>query len=346
MLTLVNAFAARGLMVDLVLAKAEGPFLKEVGSGVRVVDLGASRVIASLPGLVRYIRRERPQAILSALSYANIVAIWARFISRVPTTLVVSERNTLTQSIGSSILLRSRFIPWLMRISYPRADAVVAVSGGVAADLATVIGLSSRKISVIYNPVVGPELLRKADEEVEHPWVDESASPIVLAVGRLTRQKDYQTLVSAFAQVRSGRPARLIILGEGEARTPLEQQVRSLGIADDVLLPGFVENPFSWMRRAAVFVLSSRWEGLPGVLIQAMACGVPVVSTDCPSGPAEILEDGKWGRLCQVGDAAALALAIGRTLDENEHPDIVSRSSDFGEEQAVAAYLRVLRVDS
>ena len=346
MLTLANAFAARGYATDLVLAKAQGPFLKEVGPGVQVIDLGAPRVIASLPGLVRYIRRERPLAILSALSYANVVAIWARWISNVPARLVISERNTLTRSTEGSAMMRARLIPWLMRLSYPKADAVVAVSAGVAADLAATIGLSPDRISVIYNPVVGAELLRKADKGVGHAWVDEQETPIILSVGRLTPQKDYQTLMAAFARIRAERPARLAILGEGEARAALEKQIKALGIAEHVLLPGFVDNPFSWMRRAAVFVLSSRWEGLPGVLIQAMACGVPVVSTDCPSGPAEVLADGKWGRLCPVGDVPALARAIVDTLDDEKHPDVVARAQEFGEEQAVSAYLRLLHAPS
>jgi glycosyltransferase involved in cell wall biosynthesis len=346
LLTVVNAFAARGLAVDLVLAKATGPFLSAVRPGVRVVDLGGARVFASLPALVRYIRRERPLAMLSALSHANVVAIWARWISNVPVRLVVSERNTLTQTTASSELFRARFIPWLMRISYPKADAVVAVSAGVAADLASAIGLSPSRISVIYNPVVGPELLQKSGEEIGNCWVDARDTPIVLAVGRLTAQKDYPTLIDAFARVHAQKRARLVILGEGEARGALENQIQSLGLAEHVLLPGFVDNPFPWMRRADVFVLSSRWEGLPGVLIQAMACGTPVVSTDCPSGPAEILANGRWGRLSPVGDVRALASAILDTLDDVSHPDVALRAQDFGEEKAVAAYLELMEATS
>src|SRR5690606_7355967 len=136
-----------------------------------------------------------------------------------------------------------------------------------------------------------------AEELVEHPWAQAGDSPIILGVGRLSAQKDFPTLLRAFSRVRTLRPARLAILGEGPARTELEELARQLDCEDDVLLPGFQNNPFSWMTSSRVFVLSSLWEGLPGALVQAMACGVPVISTDCNSGPAEILEGGKWGTL-------------------------------------------------
>lgn len=344
MLNLANGFADKGLKVDLVLAKAEGPFLTQVDGRVRVVDLRASRVAASLPALVRYLQKNRPAAMLSAMHYANLIAICARMLARVPTRLVVSERNTLSLASDSSSLKRMRLIPGLMRLLYPRADAVVAVSAGVAADLVSVIGLPRERVSVIYNAVVDSELLTKSQEAVDHPWLGADDSPIVLAVGRLSPQKDHLTLIRAFALVRSVRSARLVILGEGEMRQALERQIQHMGMEGDVLLPGFEENPFKWMRRAATFVLSSRWEGLPGVLIQAMACGTPVISTDCPSGPREILADGKWGRLVPVGDDVAMAEAIISTLDEKDHPDVVSRAMEFGIDPAVFAYRRVLGI--
>ena len=342
-LTLANAFSKRGLSVDLVLAKKEGPFLRDVEPSVRVIDLGASRVLASLPGLVRYIRREHPNAIISALSHANVIAIWARQLAAVPTRLIVTERNTLTRWSEATPLRRARLMPFFMRLSYRKADAVVAVSGGVADDLATAIGFPREHISVIYNPVVTPELIERSGETLHHPWFEFGAAPVILAAGRLNHQKDFATLIRAFAQVRLQRLTRLVILGEGETRNALQTQVSDLGLGQDVLLPGFISNPYPWMRRAAVFVLSSRWEGLPGVLIQAMACGTPVISTDCPSGPIEILAQGKWGRLVPVGNAAALAEAIIATLDEDNHPDVASRAKEFSLEVAVTAYLRILQ---
>lgn len=230
-----------------------------------------------------------------------------------------------------------------MRWFYPWADKIVAVSDGVAADLARFARLPRSLITTIYNPFDIGGMRIKAEEEPELPWVLPEALPVLLGVGRLTEQKDFTSLIQAFALVRQQRQVRLLILGEGELRNALAAQAKSLGLTpEDFAMPGFVSNPFSYLRRAEVFVLSSRWEGLPGVLIQAMACGAPVVATDCPSGPAEILEDGKWGRLVPVGDVSALANAIAVTLDEEQHPEVAQRAADFSVDRAVDAYLRVM----
>lgn len=347
MVTLANAFAAQGYTVDLVLATASGPYRKNVSRGVRVVDLAARRVLFSLPALVRYLRRERPRAMLSALHHANVVAVWARQVARSPTVLVVSERNTLT---ASPISAKKRAVPsrlWLMKHTYPRADRVVAVSQGVAEDLVSAIGLRREHVQVIYNPVVTDEILRLSGEPVRHPWCVPGAPPVILAAGRLTEQKDFSTLIRAYALVRERRLGRLVILGEGEERGALEALIARLGLEDDVSLPGFVDNPFAWMRQARLFVLSSRWEGLPSVLIQAMACGTQVVSTDCPSGPAEILENGRWGRLVPVGDPEALASAIRAAVDDDEaeRPDVEARASAFGLDPSVRGYLDALGLE-
>ncbi|WP_347888163.1 glycosyltransferase [Nitrosomonas europaea] len=345
MVTLANGFADRGLKIDLVLAQAEGPYLSEVSPGVRIVDLQSNRVLTSLPGLVRYLRRERPQAMLSALNHANVIAVVARMLAGVPVRLVVSERNNVSLSGSSSKNLRSRVVLHMMRWAYRKTDGVTAVSGGVADDLANAINLPRDRISVIFNPVVTPELIEKSRMPLKHPWLGEGKPPVILGVGRLTPQKDFVTLIRAFAQVRTVRNCRLVILGEGELRAELEQLVASLGVQDNVQLPGFADNPFAWMSRVRLFVLSSRWEGLPNVLIQAMACGAAVVSTDCPSGPDEILEGGKWGRLVPVGDEEALAEAMVTLLEmpENQLSDVRQRAGGFRPELAVDAYLKILR---
>ena len=342
LVNLANGFAERGYGVDLVLAKAEGVYFDQLSPAVRVVDLHTPRVLRALPGLVSYLRRERPAALLSALNHANVIACLAHRLARVPTRLVISERNTLSVSRPQNA--RGRLVPWFMRWTYPWADAVVAVSQGVADDLVRTLGIAAERVKVIYNPVVDDELLAKAQEPLDHPWFTDGAPPVVLGVGRLTEQKDFPTLIRAFARVRTHRRARLMILGEGELRPQLEALVRQLGLQDDVALPGFVANPFAYMARAAVFVLSSRWEGLPGALIQAMACGAPVVSTDCPSGPREILEDGRWGRLVPVGDVDALAEAISATLSDGKRPDVAARAAAFRVEEAVEGYLHVMGV--
>jgi len=315
MIKLAGGLAERGYPVDLVLAHASGPFMAETPETVRLVDLGAPRVLASLPRLVDYLRRERPAAMLSVL-HANLVALWARRLTGIPHRLVVSERNTLSSEVQAYATdVRMRLVPLLMRSCYPWADCVVAVSQGVAADLAECVKLPAGRIRVIYNPIITPRLRQKALEPLAHPWFTPGAPPVILAVGRLEAQKDFTTLIHAFALVRRSRLARLLILGEGDERTQLEATAQQFGVQDDVGLPGFVANPYPYMVRAGAFVLSSRWEGLPGVLIEALYCGAPLVSTDCPSGPREILAGGRYGLLTPVGDAMKLAGTIDAALN-------------------------------
>lgn len=344
MLNLACGLAERGFKVDLVLAKAEGPYLSEVAPGVRIVDFNARRVLYSLPQLMRYLRRERPTVMLSAQNYANIIAIWAKLFSGVKTRLVVAEHNNLGQSTKNAVSLRAKLMPLLIRFFYPYTDAVVAVSQGVAEDLMALTKQPKEKVKVIYNPVVTPQLFAKAEETLNHQWFQSNEPPVILSIGRLTEQKDFPNLLRAFSIVRKKLPARLLILGEGEDRPKLASLIHELGLEGDAALPGFVENPYKYLKRAAVFVLSSRWEGLPTVLIEALACGTPVISTDCPSGPSEILEGGRWGRLVPVGDSEAMAQAIVQVLEtpREQLPNVRERARDFEQKYAIDAYLQVL----
>jgi len=342
MVTLANGFAQRGHRVDLVLVKAVGPFLKEVHSSVRVVDLKASRVLTSLPKLVGYLRRERPAVMLSALHHANVVAIIARKVAGVPCRLLVSERSNYSMTLQNAKTAWQRLVMGMVRATYPKADGVIAVSNGVAEDLKRNIPLPADFVHVIYNPVVTEALLAAKDEIPDHPWLCNDDFQVIMSVGRLSPEKEYAQLIQSFALIRAHRPVKLIILGEGDLRADLELLVSKLGLEGEVDLPGFKGNPFSFLRMAKVFVLCSKWEGLPNALIQAMACGTPVVSTDCPSGPGEILENGLWGRLVPVGDVDALAAAIVSTLDETNHPDVAARASAFNLDRSVEAYLDVL----
>jgi glycosyltransferase involved in cell wall biosynthesis len=234
-------------------------------------------------------------------------------------------------------------MPWFINKTYPKADAIVAVSTGVAEDFYQETQLPLQAIKVIYNPVVTPELLQKKQEALNHPWFKKNQPPVLLAVGRLCEQKDFTTLINAFAIIRKKSECRLIILGEGEQRKQLETLVDHLQLNDDIQMPGFVKNPYAYMVQADIFVLSSAWEGLVTVLIEALACGTPVVSTDCPSGSSEILEAGKYGRLVPVGDTQALAEAVITTMEENVDPNrLIARANDFTQETSVTQYLAVL----
>jgi glycosyltransferase involved in cell wall biosynthesis len=339
---LVQAIAERGLPVDVILAIAQGAFLDQLPPSVRLVDLRATRLTGSLLPLTRYLRRERPRVLVSSMSHANLIALWAARLARQGTPVIVTVHTTLSHSMGQRERLGDRVWPHLVRLFYPWAAGVVAVSGGVADALAQSTGISRARVQVVYNPVITPGMIALGRQAPDHPWFGAGQPPVILGVGRLTAAKDFPTLIRAFAEVRRHRAARLMILGEGEERPALTALVGELGLADDVALPGFVEKAPAYMAGAALFVLSSAWEGLPTVLIEALALGTRVVATDCHSGPREILQQGRLGALVPVGDPAALAQAIIDALDRPAEPIPAEALRPFTREAAVDHYLRLI----
>jgi glycosyltransferase involved in cell wall biosynthesis len=332
----------RAIPVDLVLATATGPFLRQLSAGVRLVDLRATRLIGSFVPLVRYLRRERPRVVVSSMTHANLITLWAARVAGTATPVVVTVHNTLSQAAHQRSALDGVLEPYLLRTFYPWSAGVVAVSRGAADDLARTSGLSRERVEVVYNPVITPELMALARQAPDHPWFAPGQPPVVLGVGRLTRQKDFPTLMRAFAEVRKRRPARLVILGEGEDRSTLEALATQLGVGEDVSLPGFRDNAMAYIAGSALFVLSSAWEGLPTVLIEAMATGTRVVSTDCPSGPREILENGRLGALVPVGEVSALAKAILDGLDQPRASYPAEALAPYTRDAAVDHYLRLI----
>ena len=342
MLGLASGLAARGVPVDLVLVRAEGEYLAELPDGVRLVDLGSSRTAASFLKLVRYLRRERPDVVLSALTPTNVVALIAKLLFRRSLRVFVRQDSTFTEEFDSGSFKERgvlRVLKWLL----PTADGIVTVSQGVAADLRSVAPAASYKVITIYNPVVWPDHIEKAVSSVDHPWFQDQNIPVVLSVGRLVPVKEHASLLKAFAHLLEARPARLVILGEGPERRNLTELAERLGISRHVDMPGFEPNPLAYMSRSKVFVLPSKYEGFGNVLPEAMACGTPVVSTDCRSGPSEILEDGKWGHLVPVGDWRSMAEAILETLDNPIPSDrLISRAQAFSADVSIDRYLEIL----
>lgn len=336
---LTAAFDRRGIAVDLVVGTAEGPVRDDVPPGVTLVDLDRPRVATALPGLVRYLRRERPAVLFSAMYHANLVAILAHGLARSSSRLVVSERQSFVALRRAERSYKERLMRGAMRLLYPRADAVITVSKALAVEIADGLGLPAKMIFPVYNPVVSGEMLALADQDPGHPWFGDDV-PVIVGAGRLVPEKDFPTLLGAVAHIARRRPVRVILVGEGHSRAELEALADRLGIADRVDLVGRKSNPWSFMKRAAVFVLSSVSEGMPSVLVEAIAVGTPVVSTDCPTGPREILGDG-YPLLVPVGDVNALAAAIEATLDRNDlppQPDI----APFTEAASVAAHRDIL----
>ena len=293
--------------------------------------------------LYRHIRQTAPASVLSFLNHQNLVLLLVAPFIRSDTRFIVNVRNHITTSArrGKSRWMRS--VPSIIKRFFPRADLIVTPSRGVAEDVREITAIAPEKIRVVHNPVFRPEIFELAAEDPAHPWLVDASIPVVIAAGKLKTQKDFQTLLRAFAAVRARRPARLIILGRGPDRQALLVLAQELGISDDFQLPGHVRNPYAYFRRASVFVLSSAWEGLPNVLIEAMACGCPVVSTDCPSGPGEILDGGRFGRLVPVGDAVQMAEAIAATLDSPPAAEeMIRRAREFSFDEAIAGYEAIL----
>jgi len=342
---LANEFTVRNYRVRVLLASAHGPYLDELNPSVKIVDFRTSGVMRALPKLVRYLRREDPDVLLSGLDHANIVAIIASVLARRGTRSVISSRSIPSIWYRHSGSLRSWVLLQLMRLTYRFADAIIVNSIAGASDLERLLRLPSTRMSVILNPVDIEEIEQLSQANVPGAWCHSDEPPLILGVGRLDALKDFQTLIRAFALVRPQRACRLVILGEGPQRYDLEYLVKELGIQEDVCLPGFVANPFPSMRSADVLVSSSLSEGCPNVVMQALACGTPVVSTDCVGGSAEVLEGGKWGALIPVGDADAMADAIVRTLDATDTSDGRLRARDFSPEIIVRQYLQVLLPD-
>ncbi len=379
MLRTAKALLSRDFRVDLVVCERTGALVDTIPAGTRVIELepapmlvARARALAADPGgfrellrpvllawkpphrlpylpkLIRYLQSARPDALLSALPTPNLLAVWARRAAGVQTRIVVSERDTLSTVIGGARKWRQRYVAPLLKRAYLMADGIIAVSNGVADDLAARTGLPAARITTVYNPVVDPDLIAKARQPLDHPWFAPGEPPVILGAGRLHPQKDFATLIRAFARLRAERPARLVILGaesSGDSTyvAGLKALPARLGVAEDVDLPGFAQNPLAYMSRAATFVLSSVHEGLGIVLIEALACGTPVVSTDCPSGPREILDHGRFGPLVPVGDDASMAAAIRAALDDPLPAGLLrSRAEMFTVERAVDRYLDLM----
>lgn len=337
---LANELARQELSVDYVVHNADGPFATQLADNVRLVTLGGRRFETSFLRFCRYIVRERPKALMASMQHASVVALLAKKLVGGQTRFLVQIQNTTSVEYSNARPV-SRLWLRLLGFLLPSADAVVAVSKEVAEDLVRMFPKTSGNVVSIYNPVFEPSILELAEEPLAHPWFGDPQVPVVLSVGRLAPQKDYGTLLAAFAQVLKVRKARLVIVGEGPDRAALAARAEELGVAEFVDLPGFQSNPYAFMRNAQVFVLSSIFEGLPLVLVEALACGTPVVSTRCPSGPREVLEEGKWGRLVPVGDARAMADAVLSALDEPADPSaLVARARRFSASSIAPEYVK------
>lgn len=341
---LAGGMVRRGMKAHLMLGQVTGPYLSQLPRGVIVHDLGGGLLLAKIPLIARILARGGFDGLIATLPHANLAATVATYLSGHRQVLILREANdpiiASRHAQGWSKRLAYRLVPLTHRL----ADTVVCISQGVSDSLHKGFGIPRQKMKVIYNPALDHDTPQLAAEPPAHPWCADPTYPLFLAVGRLEPQKAFDILIKAFASIADRRPMRLLILGEGPLRRDLEAQVRAAGVADRVAMPGFVANTLACMRGSAVFVLSSRWEGLGNVLIEALATGTRVVSTDCRSGPREILADGRFGKLVPVDDAQALSAAMLTALDHDpgDPAHLAQHLQQFTVEHAAEAYIQAL----
>lgn len=315
LLVLCQEFIEQGIIPELWLSRGGLiPYQDQLPVQVKIRDLRTKGKLDSIIKAGYLLRQHRPDALLTVKDHGAKVAVLAKKIFKIKTPVFITVSNTLSRTVHKKV---KRFT---IKHLYPLANKVIAVSEGVKKDLVQEICIPKDMIQVIYNPAFTLDVEQQSTQDTGHPWLDQGNLPVFIGVGRLTPQKDFSTLIRAFSIVRNQMSSKLIIIGEGNQRSQLEHLIHELDQNNNIDLPGYLNNPLPWMARASVFVLSSRYEGLGNVLIEAMSVGTPVIATDCPSGPREILDKGKLGHLVPIENAEALAHAMLKTIHEPQTP--------------------------
>ena len=341
-LRLIKGLLNKEYKVDLLLVSNEGIYINQLDKRLNIINLNTKKVSRSIFKISEYLKKYGPLALITAKDYINIIVILASLLSKTKTKIITSTNTQVSIQLSTQKKTSKIINKWLMRMIYPFATNLVAVSMGVADDLAAIIGVNVNKIHVIYNPIVDEEIRTNENKFVDIPHI-KSDDTLLVSAGRLSNEKDYPTLLEAIRIAKNKRNVKLIILGEGEQRKNLENMITRLELKDSVYLIGEVLNPYPYMKKADLFILSSRWEGFANVIVEALAVGTPVVSTDCPSGPSEILDAGNYGLLVPVGDPKSLAEGIIEALDKAWDKELLkNRANKFSVEVAVNSYLDLI----
>jgi glycosyltransferase involved in cell wall biosynthesis len=343
-LLLARELQANGLTVSVLLHQARGELRDIVPVDLRVVDLNSHRTLQDIPLIARFLRRDRPDVLVANVDHNNIAAVLGNLLAGKQTKVIICQHNPISAPYFRNLHWSYRMIPLAYCLLSPYFSGAVAVSEGLAGELHSIAHIPQRKIALIHNPIIGPDFELRADQPVAHPWFGHSETPIFVTAGRLVAMKDHATLLRALAIHRRQQPSRLLILGAGPLREWLGTLTDELGLHDAVDFLGFQENPLPYFRRADAFVLSSYTEGFGNVLVESMACGTPVISTDCRHGPAEILDLGRYGVLVAPRSAQALASAMDRVADMRRRwPPMLlkARAAEFSTAACAAKYIRL-----
>lgn len=351
MVSLANNFVSKFYSVDLLLVSQEGVYFNMLSDEVRLINIDKSRAIYAVPRILKYLRNERPDVLLSALTHTNVIALICKVLCLRKIRVVVSERSIISNSTllsGNRLYLINKYI---LKLLYPLADSIIAISKGCAKDLVKTLEISNKKIVVINNPLIKDSNINindsnedKINLSLQHNNNNNKHKHLIIAVGRLKKVKNFPLLIKAFAIVRKTVPSSLIILGEGPERNNLEKLIKELHLEKSISLPGFVNNPIDYMKKSEVFVSSSSWEGFGNVIVEAMSVGLKIVSVDCPGGPREILEDGKWGKLVPLNNVSLLADAIKKIIDEDVKYDVKLRALQFNINVIADKYLQTFNI--
>lgn len=328
--------------IDVVLVSATGEFMDQVPENVRIIDLKCSRMILSIPKLVQYLRKEKPHALLSCMTYTSVTALLSRKIANSNTRVIACLHINMSAQILRPSVKRARFLVPFVKLTHPWADVIVATSRGCGEDFLQVTGVGKSNMEVIYNPTITDEIIPLSKKSVDHRWYGDGKPPVIIAVGRLAQQKNYDLLLRSFAKLLQHRQANLLILGDGPLREDLERLSVELGINEHLDMPGFVDNPYAYMSKSVMLVMSSYFEALPAVLIEALHVGTQVVSVDCPNGPSEILDGGRYGELIPMDNVDALAEGMMKALDNNDFQPNLEACQRYLDENVAPQYLRVL----
>ena len=345
-LALATELQLLGFDITLVLHQMRGELREQLSPHLRTVDLESNRTIRDIPRLAAFLSREKPDILLANVDHNNVAALLAKAMAASRTNVVICQHNPISTDFYHGLSWTYRGIPSAYRLASPLIARAIGVSRGISRELESIAHLPAHKVVTINNPVIGPDFAYRSGASVTHPWLEERAAPVFVCAGRLVPQKDHQTLLRALALHRQRIPSRLLLLGTGPLRESLETLAEELGVTDAIQFLGFQDNPLPWFRRADAFVLSSRSEGFGNVLVESMWCGTPVIATDCPHGPAEILDGGRYGVLVPANDPAALAAAMdgASTIRARFPPTLLkARAAEYTNSGCAERYAQLFR---